>query len=126
MNSRIKFRVWNGKSFDTKGVYIKQDGSCYDYEEDYGGTFSSHEKLYPYKCVIQQCTGLKDSNEKEIFEGDIVEWEENSIVAEVYWEYENAGFAIRSENGGALLNEEYALEYTVIGNIFENSDLLLK
>lgn len=75
--------------------------------------------------VIQQFTGLFDRNGKEIYEGDIIQYnypknEKNNKVL-VRWtteEYDNhPGFIIRDSF------EQYG-DYEVIGNIYENPDLL--
>lgn len=68
---------------------------------------------------IQQYIGFRDLNQKEIYEGDIVKFE-NHFTATVIWCEEEAAFQIRTENkGGAFLNEQYMLNFEVVGNIIE-------
>ena len=81
--------------------------------------------------VLMQSTGLKDKNGKEIFEGDIlaVEADDGVIISKVSWDDEHALFVIKTKK----FNEEAALAelvddnsypFEVIGNIYENPELL--
>jgi len=70
---------------------------------------------------IMQFTGLLDKNGKEIYEGDIVKSSFNDgeeCKAEVY--YFGATFGV----DGLSLNNVSCRDIEIIGNIYENPDLL--
>ena len=75
---------------------------------------------------------LKDKNGKEIYEGDIVRCdgckdEENKIVdedLEVMWSDKFACFAAAGIKTKTLYRMSIFTEYEVIGNIYENPELL--
>ena len=74
-------------------------------------------KVHPES--VGQYTGLKDENEREIYEGDIVK---HAIWGDVYEiMFEDGGFHVLSSYDFQTINE-YPLE--VIGNIYENPELL--
>lgn len=90
---------------------------------------------------LMQYTGLKDKNDKEIYEGDIVEIHDGTITAFrtsgkhiIEWwngqfvfqansheedDYINFGWWVRSNNHSVSLKQ-----IEVIGNIYENPELL--
>ena len=83
--------------------------------------------------TVGQFTGIVDRNGVEIYEGDIIQTYDNSgkpILHEVYYLESEARFATKligyeNLNEGALtqkwINE---LDFEVIGNIFDNKELL--
>lgn len=84
-------------------------------------------------CIIEdfellQYTGLKDVNGKEIYEGDVLAWRgndttDNSRLSKVI--YKGSSFYVVGINWMAnWWLEEQNGSYEVIGNIFENPELL--
>lgn len=81
--------------------------------------------------ILTQSTGLRDKNEREIFEGDILcdegieQGSEFVFVAVSYRDGMWVCDQITSDGcgyGGAL--NEFSDDYSVIGNIYENPELL--
>ena len=75
---------------------------------------------------FMQHTGLKDKNGKEIFEGDIIQ-KRDKINGWI--EYENGGFhCVKYNKGGAKVQGFHLSlcvdEFEIIGNIYENSELI--
>jgi len=116
MNREIKFRAWDKQNNAFAELYTNVD--CMN-------------NLDNDNVAIMQYSGLKDKNNKEIFEGDIIkipdDYDTYGIFAgeiyEIYFAY--GGFRLKPKNSkrrGNWLEDEKELE--VIGNIYENKDLL--
>lgn len=83
--------------------------------------------------TVGQFTGIVDRNGMEIYEGDIIrayDSKGNPVLHEVYYLESEARFATKligyeTLNEG-LLNQKWIneLDFEVIGNIFDNQDLL--
>ena len=116
-----KFRAWFGSEMYDKPVVY--DGELYlDWRE--------FEDCNTYNGVIlMQSTGLKDKNGKEIFEGDIVKFTITNgfdYVVDEYGAvtYKQGAFFIVKDFAEYLISYVYTKEVEVIGNIYENQELL--
>ena len=122
----IKFRAWSGKHMyqvDALSVVIddRDNGSfaLTSVETQFGeimDEFPDH--------VLMQFTGLHDKNGKEIYEGDIVDVRTNAPVA-VEWDDDAAGWKPWSQYNETVPSPgERPEDIEVIGNIYENPELM--
>lgn len=137
----IKFRAWN-KTVNKFTYFGKKEPIITSAEVPNGksvGMFLKAEKqiyLTPYEDP-QQFICLKDKNEKEIYEGDILcvsgysyEEPEDDWTGEVVMGplgYGICGINSCGDNNFYYLNEiggSYITTYEVLGNIYENPELL--
>lgn len=89
------------------------------------GSASSSEEVD--KNTICQCTGLKDKNGKLIWENDIVKGHRISFGSHRHIgkvKYINGRYEIIGVKQYAEFSDALSLSYEVIGNIFDNEELL--
>lgn len=114
MNERFRFRVWDIEN-RRYAEFIYEN--FYEY------------LTMPNRCVVEQCTGLKDKNGKLIYEGDILKlpwqagWQPLVVVVKF-----NKLYASFLASLNPIEEPEKSFWYNdnkeVIGNIHENPELL--
>ena len=124
----IKFRVWCKQTEEMHAVErLGFDNGELWYIED-----EDRETEPPYfpdrnDSVLMQYTGLKDKNGKEIYEGDILTKVKNSSLdLYVSWCQDECYYDLRSLSGVPFkkLTKNNVIKSEVIGNIYENAELL--
>ena len=126
-----KYRAYDGGSlsymYQPEEVMVC-DGDIWIHDEDsVAGDWIVNNDLY-----LMQSTGLRDKNDKEIFEGDVVQFEDCSEAS--HFLYINTGIIewcqgdFHVTNRDSVLMEDLldgdSLDVTIIGNIYETPELL--
>ena len=116
----IKFRAWDKKQ---KEFHTWEDLKCNSISVAY--LFNNTD------LKLLQYTGLKDKNNKEVYEGDILQVELDSgyvpakkILNKVY--FENGCFKSKDINSHEDVLFIELPSYEAVGNIYENPELLEK
>jgi uncharacterized phage protein (TIGR01671 family) len=111
----IKFRARDEKTGEWRY------GSLILCEDDLHSTIIDEEAEYGVLTdTVGQYVGLKDKNGKEIYEGDIVRWKSDGMVAEVSWDADKSRFRWAHWT----LTKIQTKDLSVIGNVYENPELL--
>jgi len=130
MNRPIKFRVWD--KLAERMIYPHNDNQQH-FIIDLNGRFHNLQNgSGGDDYVIQQYTGLTDSNDDPIYEGDILKNHYdvgNNIIGQVLYEADHGGYIFQWKRKGRgqdykNLNCDVAFESVIVGNIFENPELL--
>lgn len=128
MNREIKFRAWNlfEKCFYTKPFLVAYTGCPFVYNEEFLHTEDFDAVNPSMGLVIQQYTEMKDINDKEIYERDIIQLENSPYLYEVVWDTWRWGIDSKGKVTDFIQGFTNAVEdrAIVVGNIFENPELL--
>jgi hypothetical protein len=117
MKREIKFRAWDGIRKEMFYPYCL---------EHINGILTAKRYVTDENAdvltVLMQFTGLHDKSGEEIYEGDIVETDHILIPTAIVC-YVNGGFEAKAIKDDVYISEKRAIK-KVIGNIYENHDLL--
>ena len=138
----VKFRAWDEKEKKWLDYFGLDQYGCV-LEHVFAG-FGPLEKFLNEDAILQQYTGLKDSDGKDIYDGDIIAFQQNepqfdlvrnyighameNKYAVVFWNDDNARFdtynADRQYSYGYDFHSGLTNRAKVCGNIFENPELI--
>ncbi|PGC72659.1 YopX family protein [Bacillus wiedmannii] len=120
----IKFRGMPIEDYgDTKWFY---GNAIVNYDDKLAYIEASGQGFVPVKWeTVSQYTGLSDKNGEEIYEGDILEFSGNVVALGIVKYNENfATFQACNGNSGWLFGNESGTNIEILGNIYENPELL--
>lgn len=124
-----KFRAWDKISKKMFPVMMIDFGQSYVMIEEINGLWCERDFD---EIELMRPTGLKDKNGKEIFEGDIVKYKYKKCTFTDIATYSKfyAFFGLKDDTGDLICSFDWLLEnvgkdgFEVIGNIYENPELL--
>lgn len=122
MNRQLKFRAWDGVRMTTSGIMFNNSNGCIEVpkEASFGGILTT-------KYEVMQFTGLTDKNGEQVFEGDIVQAYRSGqkFKGDIYLiKYDERQFIMASTIDETNIDCIWFFDFEIIGNIYENSNLL--
>ena len=133
MNRLVKYRIWS-LELETWISDCSVENIC-DIKNDINSCFDNKH------LIFQLFIGLKDKNNKEIYEGDLINFtlrgmthgpeSEDIKDAEVFWDEKNLCFCFGRYKTNDYIDYSFCFadridrnSIEVVGNIFENPELL--
>ncbi len=117
----IKFRIWDEVLMHMYTPEMNQkEPNLWAIPRAEGGILKKDD------CILMQYTGLKDKNGKEIYEGDVLEWEDRRVIDSRVIEFSDGGFWLVGKTNEPWRERFMPSEPTreIIGNIYENPELI--
>lgn len=122
MQDRFKYRCWHKPTktmyevFEFNKTFIKATPSF---------VVTSIRTIKTEDCILIQCTGLKDKNNKLIYEGDIVK-DRNNFILQITYRQDKGAFYLENNRIAGAISELKCSTNTmeVIGNIYETPELI--
>ena len=138
MSDRFKFRVWcDIKDEMYYNVYVGREGVIIPNYQEMVNPLMLNKEPHSFVSLrfmgkhLMQCTGLRDKNEKLIYEGDLCKAKKpNSYLNGVYeiaWHQKKGRWYYKGQPDYKDLYQvgcEGNLSCEVIGNVYENPELL--
>ena len=119
----LKFRAWDKEK---KRMLLWGDWEQTQWIKDAMPVQEGDE--WTERCILMQYTGLKDKNGKEIYEGDILQYENDNHVGQketrVIWIECTARFGLQNLDTERYGESEFNMEgghHIIIGNIYETT-----
>ncbi|ORN03157.1 YopX family protein [Lentilactobacillus parabuchneri] len=115
MNRQIKFRVWH--------ILFGRKGPMQGMVHGKASSILALAEMNPDAYIVEQFTGLKDSNGDDIYENDLVLLDPDDPPYQVI--FDEGKFELSNDYLGLVydLSEEH-MDCEIIGNIHEDKDLL--
>jgi uncharacterized phage protein (TIGR01671 family) len=123
----IKFRAWD-KDIGMYAVTTLQWHACNQHNAwpFYPDACRPKNRTFGHNAILLQYTGLVDNEGREIYEGDVVRYA--GIDSFIFWEQESCSFRIKRSGKQTVqevpLRKNILSQIRVIGNIYENPELL--
>ena len=121
----LKIKAWLKK--EKKMVSIIGIDFNYEYirytEDD--NLFNSYYKVAEFKDIeLLQFTGLKDNGSQELYEADVIKFNDgiDDIYGLISYDDEDGTYRVSYENITEHLSDREG-DFEIVGNIFENPDL---
>ena len=135
MNRKLKFRIWD--KLTESFIYCEDDNQQH-FILDLNGNFHNLQNgSGGDEYVVQQYTGLTDANDNPICEGDILiqnfiksgSIPVTGVIGQVIYEVDQGAYIFQWKRNGpnqhhTNLNCDVAFQSVIVGNIFENPELL--
>ena len=130
MNRPLKFKVWD--KLAQRMIYPDKGYQQHYIIDLYGRFHNLQNGSGGDDYVVLEYTGLTDSKDKEICDGDILKIDYDTfgnVIGQVLYEADHGGYIFQYKRNGpnqhhTNLNCDVAFQSVIVGNIFETPYLL--